>query len=120
MFAIQLNNRLKDTKGCRKDFGGVSIIAIGDLFQLEPVMDSYIFKDAQSLDYAVLAPSLWYKHFVMFELSEILRQRDSKLFAELLNRLLEGKHTASDIAKLKERVVNEDINNPIDAPHLFI
>ena len=56
----------------------------------------------------------------MFELNEIMRQRDSKLFAELLNRLREGKHTASDIAKLKERVVNEDINNPIDAPHLFI
>ena len=120
MFAIQLNNRLKDIKGCKEDFGGVSIIAIGDLFQLEPVMDSYIFKDAQSFDYAVLTPSLWYKHFTMFELNEIMRQRDSKLFAELLNRLREGKHTASDIAKLKERVVNEDINNPIDAPHLFI
>ena len=44
MFAIQLNNRLKDIKGT-EDFGGVSIIAIGDLFQLEPVMDGYIFKD---------------------------------------------------------------------------
>ena len=32
MFAIQVNNRLKDIKGCREDFGGVSIIAIGDLF----------------------------------------------------------------------------------------
>ena len=76
-------------------------------------MDSYILKDAQSLDYAVLAPSLWYKHFTMFELDEIMRQRDSKLFAELLNRL-----RASDIAKLKGRVVNEDIKNPINAPHL--
>ena len=45
MFTIQVNNRLKDIKGCRQDFGGVSIIAIGDLFQLQPVMDSYIFKD---------------------------------------------------------------------------
>lgn len=53
MFAIQLNNRLEHLKGCKKNFGGVSIIAIGDLFQLEPVMD------AQSLVYAVLAPSLW-------------------------------------------------------------
>ena len=52
-------------------------------------MDSYILKDAQSLDYAVPAPSLWYKHFTMFEVDEIMRQRDSKLFAELLNRLRE-------------------------------
>lgn len=43
MFAIQLNNWLEHLKGCKKNFGGVSIIAIGDLFQLEPVMDSYIF-----------------------------------------------------------------------------
>ena len=56
----------------------------------------------------------------MFELDEIMRQRDSKLFAELLNRLREGKHTAAEIAKLKERVIQKDINNPIDAPHLFI
>ena len=120
MFQIQLNNRLKDIKGCREDFGGVSIIAIGDLFQLEPVMDGYIFKDLRNLDYAVLAPSLWHKHFKMFELNEIMRQRDSKLFAELLNRLREGMHTPDDILKLKERVVQEDISNPIDAPHLFI
>ena len=49
-----------------------------------------------------------------------MRQRDSKVFAELLNRLREGKHTESDILKLKERVIQEDINNPLDAPHLFI
>ena len=42
MFTIQLNNRLKDTE---KDFGGVSIITIGDLFQLKPVMDGYVFTD---------------------------------------------------------------------------
>ena len=120
MFAIRLNKRLKDIKGCTEDFGGVSIIAIGDLFQLEPVMDGYIFKDLKNVDYAVLAPRLWHQHFKMFELNEIMRQRDSKLFAELLNRLRAGKQTESDILKLKERVIPEDINNPLDAPHLFI
>ena len=50
MFTIQLNNRLKDIKGCTEDFGHVSIIAVGDLFQLEPVMDGYIFKDLKNLD----------------------------------------------------------------------
>ena len=84
MFAIQLNNRLKDIKGCKEDFGGVSIIAIGDLFQLEPVMDGYIFKDLKNLDYTVLAPSVWHKHFKMFELDEIMRQRDSKLIGCLI------------------------------------
>ena len=36
------------------------------------------------------------------------------------NRLREGKHTASDIAKLKERVVKEDMNNTTDVPHFFV
>ena len=43
----------------------------------------------------------------MYELGEIMRQRGSKIFAEILNRLREGKHTADDIAKIKERCVNE-------------
>ena len=43
MFAIQINNRRKDIKGCKDDFGGVSIIAIDDLFQLEPVIDIVMF-----------------------------------------------------------------------------
>lgn len=44
MFNVQFNNRLKDMKGSSVPFGGVSIVAIGDLFQLQPVMDGYIFK----------------------------------------------------------------------------
>ena len=120
MFAIQINNRLKYIKGCKDDFGGVSIVAIGDLFQLETVMDSYVFKDPKNLDYAVLAPNLWQQHFTMFGRNEIMHQREIKFFAELLNRIQEGKHTPSDIATLKERIIQDDINNPIDAPHLFI
>lgn len=38
MFNLQFNNRLKDMKGSSVPFGGVSIVAIGDLFQLQPVM----------------------------------------------------------------------------------
>ena len=45
MFNVQINNRLKDIKGSKEAFGGVSVIALGDLFQLEPVMDRYVFKD---------------------------------------------------------------------------
>jgi DNA replication protein DnaC len=121
MFNIQINNRLKDIKGSKEDFGGVSVIAIGDLFQLEPVMDRYIFKNLDDSDYAVLAPNKWQEHFNMFELEEIMRQRDSKVFAEILNRLREGKHTNDDIIQLKQRIIEENsIDDPTDAPHLFI
>ena len=77
MFNVQINSRLKDINGSKKDFGGVSIVAIGDLFQLEPVMNRYIFKDLDH-EYAILAGNLWQKHFTMFELEEIMRQKTVK------------------------------------------
>ena len=84
-------------------------------------MDRYIFKNLDNSEYAVLAPNKWQDHFNMFELKEIMRQRESKVFAEILNRLREGKHTKEDILKLKERVITENSNDdPMDAPHLFI
>ena len=59
--------------------------------------------------------------FQMFELSKIMRQRESKEFAELLNRLREGKHTKKDIEKLKQRIIKSgDANYPMDAPRRFI
>ena len=106
--------------GSKEDFSGVSIITLGDLFQLKPVMDGYIFTDVQCLSsYNILAPNLWKKYFRLFELNEIMRQRESKMFAEILNRLREGKHTSSDLQKLKERCVEES-NCPGEAPRLFI
>jgi ATP-dependent DNA helicase PIF1 len=121
MFNVQINNRLKDIKGSKDDFGGVSIVAIGDLFQLEPVMDRYIFKNLDNSEYAILAPNKWQDYFNMFELQEIMRQRESKVFAEILNRLREGKHTKNDILKLKERLIKENsMQEPMDVSHLFI
>ena len=50
-----------------------------------------------------------------------MRQRESKEFAQILNRLREGDHTPDDIVKLKERCISENCRNyPIDVPHLFI
>ena len=57
----------------------------------------------------------------MFELKQIMRQRESKDLAELLNRLREGNHTKQDIQKLEQKIIS--ITNheyPKDAPHVFI
>lgn len=57
MFSF-INLRLQEIKGCKMPFGGVSIIAVGDLFQLKPVMDAWIFSQP-SADYGPLATNLW-------------------------------------------------------------
>ena len=50
-----------------------------------------------------------------------MRHRESKVFAEILNRLREGIHTNDDIVKLKERIFHEnsELNPLIDIPHFL-
>lgn len=85
LFAIQIINRLKDIQGCKDDFGGIGIIAIGVMFQLEPVMDSYVFKDLKNLDYVVLTPNLWQQHFKMFEIvKSCVKEKASSLLSSLI------------------------------------
>ena len=99
-----LNLRLRQIMGTRELFGGISIICVGDLFQLKPVFDKWIFQNSQ-MAYSALASNIWTDNFTMFELTEIMRQKDDKKFAELLNRMREGKHTKHDIANLNRRVL---------------
>ena len=69
----------------------------------------------------ILLPNLWIEHFKMFELHKIMRQRESKVFAEILNRLREGNHTNDDLLKIKDRLITPNSSTyPSDAPHLFI
>ena len=84
-----LNLRLQQTLGNKEPFGGVSLTTVGDLFQLKPVFDKWIFENSQ-MGYNVLASNIWTEYFTLFELTEIMRQKDDKEFAELLNRLREG------------------------------
>ena len=96
-----INLRLQDIKNNKKPFGNVHVILVGDLFQLKPVKDNWIFLDLQDGPEA-LGLNLWQELFTMHELEEIMRQKDDLEFAQILNRLREGKHTDQDIAKLKQ------------------
>ena len=116
-----LNLRLQEVKCNKKHFGGVHLILVGDLFQLRPVGDGWIFANS-SCDYTSLAPNLWETHFTMFELTEIMRQKDDAMFAKLLNRIREGQQTERDIIALKSRSISyedskyEAVKNEL---HLF-
>ena len=84
-------------------------------------MRGSVFKDMNNLEYGILAINIWQELFKMFELHKILRQRESKQFAETLNRLREGNHSKEDILKFNERILQPSSTNYlIDAPHLFI
>ena len=70
-----INERLQQLTGTKTDFGGISVIAVGDLYQLSPVGDSWIFKDLSCTGQG-LAKNLWKEHFQMFQLTEKMRQKE--------------------------------------------
>ncbi|XP_060603693.1 uncharacterized protein LOC132756597 [Ruditapes philippinarum] len=114
-----INQRLQELKGTRKPFGGVSIIAVGDLFQLKPINGGWIFNDL-SHDAASLSMNLWKELFVMYELSEVMRQKDDLPFADLLNRLRINSLTTEDKMVLKGCEVESSAKNyQVNSPHLF-
>ena len=102
-----INSRLQQIKGNSKLFGGVHVIAVGDLFQLKPVMGSWIFQDLSG-GYGPLAPNLWQENFKIFQLTEIIRQKDDKKFAEILNRLRLGDQNKDDIEVLKTCIIQQN------------
>ena len=111
--------RLQEIKGNKKPFGGVNIVCVGDLYQLQPVMQDFIFVQPSDA-YNVLATNLFIAHFTMFELDEIMHQKDDKTFAELLNRLRTGEHTKEDIQLLRTRQITEASSQEMSGiPHFF-
>ncbi|XP_070184330.1 uncharacterized protein [Littorina saxatilis] len=111
-----VSQRLQQLMGCSKPFGGVSVLAVGDLFQLRPVMDRWVFQPSRG-PYEALAPIVWQELFQMFELTQVMRQKDDRTFAEALNRIREGCHTKEDASLIKSRVVKSSI--PDNMLHLF-
>ncbi|KAM9771275.1 ATP-dependent DNA helicase PIF1-like isoform 1-T1 [Syngnathus typhle] len=77
-----VNARLKQIKGINLPFGGMSVLAVGDFFQLPPVRQSkpLCVYDPTRLDH-------WRDDFKKITLTAIMRQKDDVAFAELLNRL---------------------------------
>lgn len=69
---------------------------------------------------AVILAGLWERNFAMIELDEIMRQREDRMFAEMLNRLRTATHTEEDICTLKSRIISplSEIY-PHDALHIF-
>ena len=99
--------RLQEIMDCTRSFGGVHVICFGDLFQLCPVMDSWIFNPMKN-GLQFLAPNVWVEEFKLYELTIIMRQQNDMVFAEILNRLREGRHTEQDIDVLRTRCIGAD------------
>ena len=116
-----IHRRLQEIKGCQNNqstFGDVTVIAVGDFYQLKPVKNSFVF-ELPNDGYAALHDPLWYQ-FKFTELTQIMRQKDDKRFAELLNRVRTNSCTEEDIKLLKSRIISADSSDyPFESLHVY-
>ena len=102
----QLDLRLQEiTEKVGVPFGGLAIIAFGDMMQLKPCMGHYICDDPINLEFKIthaLHPR--WKMFQSLILETNHRQGADKPYADLLNRIRVGEQTQEDLDLLKTRI----------------
>lgn len=86
-----IDKRLQQIKDSTQPFGGITVEAVGNLYQLRPV-GQYVFELSSNV-VARIAGSVWQSHFHLVELCQIMRQKDDSNFAALLNRVRQGENS---------------------------
>ncbi|KAM9752456.1 ATP-dependent DNA helicase PIF1-like [Menidia menidia] len=109
--------RFQQIRGNKKPFGGISVLAVGDFYQLPPLGRAKplcVFEEGD-LD-------LWKDNFHMVDLTEIMRQKDDRTFAELLNRI-RVKQRDESLTKQDMSLLSRAVCDPHDCPvgvfHIF-
>ena len=112
-----VHERLVQIKKCKEPFGGVSVIAVGDFYQLPPVKQR---KDERLYKTNVLYPvDYWLDFFKVVELTEIMRQREDISFAVVLNEL-RTRVSKQPLQKETSSILNGCIKQgPEDALHVY-
>jgi ATP-dependent DNA helicase PIF1 len=78
----------------QRTFGGISLIFVGDFYQLKPVRGSYAFYH----------PQLWKDEFTLFELQVNERQAKDNQWTDVLNGIRVGKHIPNHVKLLRTRM----------------
>ena len=114
---LEIHKRLQQIKGLSDYavFGGVSILAVGDLYQLPPVGQAPLFSTvSDSCAQLYGSGSLWVDEFQMIELT------GDSAFSELQCRVRTNSCTSDDIDTLKSREISCDaVNYPTQALRVY-
>lgn len=116
-------------------FGNLNIIFSGDFLQSPPFHGTPIYsgeliegldsigsrvrrKNEQRGD--IIASRILFKNFFsFFELTEVMRQKDDVIFAQVLSRLGKGESSSDDLSFLKKRCYSSDFDAfPLNTIHL--
>jgi len=101
---LHIHQRLLDIFGYSgnymQPFAGITMIVVGDFFQLPPVLAKSVYENYYDEMYNIY--HLW-RLFKMYELTEVMRQRGDVTLIDLLNNVRIGKLEEGDIEILKGR-----------------
>lgn len=114
---MYISERLKQIKQNQAPFGNISVLAVGDFYQIPPVGDRML----SNSDPGRLADSPW-DNFMLWTLREVMRQKEDLQFANTLNIIRQKKRTTAldscDMALLTSRCF--DIAHvPDDVLHIY-
>ena len=101
----EVDDVLKHYRNCKKPFGGIQMIFIGDLYQLMPVAEEEEWdklKDYYPSPYFFSSKVYAKMACPLFELKKVHRQQNQD-FVELLNRVRRGVVYPSDLSMLMSR-----------------
>ena len=106
-----ISETLQIHRNSSKPFGGIHVLACGDLFQLPPVVkeneESAIFERYGSVYFFSADNFQAIEKPIFFELVSSFRQQDDKEFYNLLNNVRLGKNLESSI-----NMINKTCHNP--------
>ncbi|XP_068712523.1 uncharacterized protein [Montipora foliosa] len=116
---LHIHQRLKDIfcSSSSELFAGISVVVVGDFYQLPPIREKPIFENFKNNSYNLYHPWLVFR---MVELTEIMRQKDDQHFNRLLNRLRTGSQTEQDINCINSRSISPLAGNyPSNTLHIW-
>ena len=115
----KIHRRLCEIFQSEDIFANKSVILVGDLMQLPPVMGKYIFESPRNdnfYSYHQEVP-LW-QQFEVFTLTHNHRQGEGNHWANVLNEIREGIVTEDTEKLLRSRIVDED-HDELTTCHVF-
>ena len=90
-------------------FGNKSIIAGGDLHQIPPISDRFIFEKSTIDGRPMCAPSHWLDNFRIFHLTEKMRSANDQQYGLICDRVGENTFTKEDELFFQSRIVETDL-----------
>ena len=93
-------------------FGGLNVVALGDLYQLPSVCGPMIFvTPAEKINFPEFNVQLW-NLFELCCLTQVMRQSNDLEIANLLSRVRVYMQNNHDIETLKSRVIPDHVHDP--------